>query len=251
MIRQILIRSCEHQHYRRAGQLAMLDLFGYSLEIVDVVWGLHADYHSKEEIMESMLKMDAPQKILQYSSSVYSFSADELMMRTLVRVQETQKNTLIIEDDHYLIMNRKLFEEKLRKLEKVVGKNFGVIQLQNRGQYTGKMPIVPIEGAEDFMRGSVRSSHTMLFVTPHGADMLLEYLRNPTTPMSIENGLPAFLYDKDWVFSTIEPEKFVHPSRVLHGESIGVKHTLDPNLKDRANQKSIDRHKHILEYYKL
>ena len=48
MIEQIHIISCEHQHYRRAGQLAMLEHFQYPIDITDVVWGLHADLNDAE-----------------------------------------------------------------------------------------------------------------------------------------------------------------------------------------------------------
>ena len=45
MIEQILIGSCEHQRYRRAAQLAMLEYFMYPIEIVEIIWGWHANYH--------------------------------------------------------------------------------------------------------------------------------------------------------------------------------------------------------------
>ena len=39
MIEQILIGSCEHQRYRRAAQLAMLEHFMYPIEIVEMLFG--------------------------------------------------------------------------------------------------------------------------------------------------------------------------------------------------------------------
>lgn len=258
MIEQVHIISCEHQNYRRAGQLAMLDYFNYKLDMVEVIWGMHRDYHSEEEIVQSFVQMGA-KHVANYSKhhppnhSVrnWSNSVCEVHMRSLVHIVQNQKNTVVLEDDHYLCMDRRALSDKLHGLQKTVDTEIGVIQLQNRGKKANDLPIQPIEGAEDFMCGSVRSSHTALFITPYGAEKLLEYLRDPKTPQSIENALPRLLHDKKWVFSTIEPSHFVFPSRVLCGDCIGMKFTQHPNMKNRLTKEQVERNMSIIEKYKL
>ena len=258
MIEQVHIISCEHQNYRRAGQLAMLDYFNYNLNIVEVIWGMHRDYHSEEEIVQSFVQMGA-KHVANYSKEFpsnhalrqWSLSSWEVHMRSLVHIVENQKKTIVLEDDHYLTMDRQALSEILHRLQKAIKTEIGVVQLQNRGKKLNHLPVQPIEGAEDFMHGSVRSSHTALFITPYGAEKLLEYLRDPKTPQSIENGLPRLLHDKKWVFSTIEPSHFVFPSRVLCGDCIGMKYTQHPEMTNRLTEENVQRNMSIIEKYKL
>ena len=250
MIEQILIGSCEHQRYRRAAQLAMLEHFKYPIEIVDVVWGWHADLHDPSTYRDSLRKMGAG-----YFNSIpryrYTQSNAEVKMRMLTRIIETEKNTIMIEDDHFLIMPRHELLRKLQNLINKAGTPVAVVQLFPRKRVIDH-PVLPIPGAEDFEHGCYGHGHHMLFATPDGAKKLLEFMRDPNTPLSIECGMAKYLYNRSWIYSVVPSQKqhFVQSLNCIQGESIGT--LLTRTSEDiRRTDKVIERQLSIIEKYKL
>lgn len=249
MIAQIHIISCEHQSYRRAAQVVMLEYFGYDLDKVEVIWGLHLDYHSIDKVMQSFADMgvDRVKNItLKHPTRHYGLSAQEAHVRSLTRIIETQKNTIVLEDDHYLIMPHGELYRKLENLEEVA--NIGVVQLQNRGKYND-VPRKPVAGATDFMRGSCRSSHTALFITPYGAEKLLDFMRTGKE-FSMENGLPGELRNEPWVFSTLNPRQFIFSSKHIQGRGIGHLYTLH-GVTHRRTYKSMQEDDEVIDKFRL
>ena len=266
MVERILIISCEHQPYRRAAQVAMLERFGYHThkardwDRVDIIWGMHRDYHSEDAIIESYEQMGV-MHVRGYKDTFppehpvrqHCESVCEAIARALVRVLETGENTIILEDDHYLVMRREALSERLSALDAVVG-NVGVVQLHSQLNDTVKndLPETPIVGAEDFIRGSVRSSHAATFVTPSGAEELLAYIRNPETPNSIENGLPRALHAEPWLYSVYYPkvDAYVFKSTYIQGESIAVIKT-QRGLSNRRTPEQVAEQLHTIDYFRL
>ena len=251
MIEQILITSCEHQRYRRAAQLAMLEHFMYPIEIVDVVWGWHADLHDPSTYRDSLRKMGAGYFNDNTPRFRYTQSNSETKMRILTRIIETGKNTIMIEDDHFLIIPKHELTEKLHNLIKKVETEVAVVQLFPRERVTDH-PVIPIPGAEDFEHGCYGRGHHMLFVTPYGAKKLLEFMRDPTTPLSIENGIAECLYNESWIYSVLPSQKrhFVKPLKCIQGESVGTLLTKSGESIRRTDDQ-IKREKGIIEHFKL
>lgn len=252
MIDQILIGSCEHQRYRRAAQLAMLEYHRYPLRIIDVVWGKHADYTDAAVILDSLRGMGAVslRTDLKY---VYSSSNTELKMRMLHRIMETAKNTIMIEDDHFLIIDYKTLCKKIKRLSDRIGTELGVINLFPRGaNRVSDQPVIPIAGADDFEKGCWSSGHHMLFVTPYGAERLLAYMKDPTTPTtSLENAWKHLL-DKDWIYSAIPDKKrlFVKSLSCIQGKSIGTRLT-ETGQEIRRTADQMERQERYIEHFKL
>ena len=252
LIEQILIGSCEHQRYRRAAQLAMLEYFRYPVEITDVVWGWHADYHDASVYQDSLRNMGVDYFSVRTSSIIrYSQSNTELKMRMLTQIVETGKNTIMVEDDHFLIMSKSKLNEKLRNLKRKAGTSVEVVQLFPRARVINQ-PILPIPEAEDFEHGCYGRGHHMLFVTPAGAEKLLEFMRDPNTLLSIENGMAKYLYDESWIYSVVPTQKqhFVKSLKCIQGDSIGTLLTQSGESIRRTDEQ-IEREFRVIEHFKL
>lgn len=253
MIEKVIINSCEHQRYRRAGLIALLEHFKYPASMIDVVWGLHADYHSKEEIHESLHKngiSDAIIKTFHAEGDDYGTSNTDAKIRCLIKIIEDNENTLICEDDHYPIIDRHQLSAEIYQLNKVTEEQLGVIQVYGRGNPINDISEEPIPGAINFMRGCNRSGHHLFFVTPFGAKKLLEYLRDPKTNGAIENALPRKLSESKWLFSTIDPKRYGNHLQSLEGNSIGVRLT-EINVERRRTEGRIAYVKDVIERFKL
>ena len=252
MIEQILIGSCEHQRYRRAAQLAMLEYFRYPISIIDVIWGWHADRHDPSTYRDSLEKMGGKSVSEDTSPHVkYAQSNVEVKMRMLTRIVQTEKNTIMIEDDHFLIISRYELTEKLRNLIKKVDREVAVVQLFPRRRVIDH-PIEPVLGAEDFEHGCYASGHHMLFVTPHGAEKLLELMRDPDTPLGLESGIPQYLNNEPWIYSVLPERKrdFVKSLMCIQGASIGTLKTQTGIQRYRTDEQ-IKREAQIIEHFKL
>ena len=250
MIEQILIGSCEHQRYRRAAQLAMLEYFRYPVEITDVVWGWHADYHDASVYQDSLKNMGVD--YFSTSSRLrYSQSNTELKMRMLTQIVETGKNTIMVEDDHFLIMSKSKLNEKLRNLKRKAGTSVEVVQLFPRARVIDQ-PVLPIPEAEDFEHGCYGQGHLMLFVTSSGAESLLDFLRDSKTPLSLENGMAQCLYNQSWIYSVVPDQKqhFVKNLDCIQGESIGTLLT-KTGESIRRTEERIEKERSIIEHFKL
>lgn len=252
MIDEILIISCEHQRYRRAANLAFLEFYGYELKIVDVIWGMHANEHTKEEINDSLHRMIGrryPER-MDDKTHVYAESAAEVYIRALAHITETRKNTLILEDDHFLTIEGTLLTQRLEQLNNAVG-NIGVVQLYSRGPKKSDRPEIAIPGAEHFMRGSVRSSKVCNFWTPTGAEKYLEIQKHTNGKISPENALYDF--NEDWIFSTLHPEQYAFSCGYIEGDSIGyyyAKNT-EPGKKARRTPRQMETAINTIERFKL
>ena len=257
MIEQILLTSSKHQSYRRAAQIVMLEFFGYDINKVDVIWALHRDYHSEQEVIDSFVEMGA-KHVAEYPNKYaenhpyrsHSHSAMEAKARAFVRIIETGKNTIILEDDHYLIMQEPILSEKLKNLHECVSEKIGVVQLNNRGATRNSSDPYPIAKATDITRGCYRSSHTALYVTPYGAEKLLDFIRDPATREDIENALPKELGNEDWVFSVLHPEQFVFSSTYIQGDCIGLRYTR-MGIDNRRTEENMQTLENILERFRL
>ena len=251
MIEQILIGSCEHQRYRRAAQLAMLEHFNYPVEIVDVIWAWHADFHDPSTYIDSLEKMGVGNYQHRYPRDKYPLSNADVKMRMLTRIVETEKNTIMIEDDHFLIIPRDELLEKLCNLFRRARTKVAVVQLYPRRRVIDH-PVVPILGAEDFEHGCWGTGHHMLFVTPYGAEKLLECMREPKIPPSLENGMARYLNNKSWIYSVVPDQKghFAQSLKCIQGESCG---TLITKIGEsiRRSDEQIKRELSIIEHFKL
>ena len=259
MVEKVLFISCQ-QPYRRAAQIAFLEYFGYytpKAKDADVIYGMSPQTHTREEVIRSfeasgVTYVRRGQSELEWQPGRevrwYSEVMGEVIARALVRVLETGKNTIILEDDHYLVMRREALSERLSALDAVVG-NVGVVQLHSQLNDTVKndLPETPIVGAEDFIRGSVRSSHSAFFVTPSGAEQLLAYIRDPETQHSIENGLPRALHAKPWLYSVYYPKvsDFIFKTYCLQGDNCMSA------LLGRANDRELRSHRYFIEKFRL
>ena len=251
MIEQILIGSCEHQRYRRAAQLAMLEHFMYPIEIVEIIWGWHANYHDMSVYRDSLKNMGAKSFSARSLRHKYSQSNTEMKMRILTRIIETEKNTIMIEDDHFLIIHRCKLLNKLQNLIEKADTPVAVVQLFPRRRVTDH-PVLPIPGAEDFEHGCYGQGHHMLFVTPFGAEKLLEFMRDPNTPLSIENGMAKYLHSEPWIYSVVPEQKynFVQQLKCVQGNSIGTLLTQSGESIRRTDEQ-IERELGIIERFKL
>ena len=251
MIEQILIGSCEHQRYRRAAQLAMLEHFMYPIEIVEIIWGWHANYHDSSVYRDSLKNMGAKSFSARSLRHKYSLSNTETKMRVLTRIIETEKNTIMIEDDHFLIIHRCKLLNKLQNLIEKADTPVAVVQLFPRRRVTDH-PVLPIPGAEDFEHGCYGQGHHMLFVTPFGAEKLLEFMRDPNTPLSIENGMAKYLHSEPWIYSVVPEQKynFVQQLKCVQGNSIGTLLTQSGESIRRTDEQ-IERELGIIERFKL
>ena len=259
MIEQILITSCEHQSYRRGAGLAFFEYFGYDLNIIDIVWGLHGDYYSAEEINTAMESI-----IGRPFEDAYQFPHDischEAYLRGIQTVINTNKNTILMEDDHYLIVPAKELNNKLENLDRIaktMDRKIGVVQLHTVGNHNGQ-PEIPIPGAEDFCFGSTRGSRTANFWTPHGAALYMEaMLSGRSGSVNPENDLPLRLYAEPWVFSIYNPDdtgghigKFVFRNKWLDGDSLGYRFTKE-GIEKRRSPERMAQNEMILEKFKL
>ena len=181
----------------------------------------------------------------------YSLSNTETKMRALTRIIETEKNTIMIEDDHFLIIHRCKLLNKLQNLIEKADTPVAVVQLFPRRRVTDH-PVLPIPGAEDFEHGCYGQGHHMLFVTPFGAEKLLEFMRDPNTPLSIENGMAKYLHSEPWIYSVVPEQKynFVQQLKCVQGNSIGTLLTQSGESIRRTDEQ-IERELGIIERFKL
>ena len=251
MIEQILIGSCEHQRYRRAAQLAMLEYFMYPINIVDVFWGWHADYHDASMYQDSLRKMGVDYFNDKTPRYRYTQSNVETKMRMLTHIVETDKNTIMIEDDFFLVMLRQELAQKLQNLIKVVDTSVEVVQLYNRTRVIDK-PVKPVFDAEDFEQGCYAQGHTLIFVTPSGAEKLLAFMRDSSTPLSLENGMAESLHNEDWIYAVVPDQKHKYGKmlKCIQGDSIGTRLT-QTGESIRRTDEQIKREKRIIEHFKL
>ena len=250
MVEQILIGSCEHQRYRRAAQLAMLEYFRYPIEMIDVAYGYHADFYDTSIVIDSLKNMGMKPRPLTPRYK-YNISVTELKARMLTRIIETGKNTIMVEDDHCLVISKYDLNNKLRNLTKKVDISPEVIQMYPRKRNIDH-PVIPIPEAEDFEHGCYGGGHLMLFITPFGAEKLLEFMRDPKTPLSLENGMAKFLGNEPWIYSVVPDQKrnFVKSLEYIEGESIGIMLTKTGQSIRRTDER-IERSKRIIEHFKL
>lgn len=252
MIDQILIGSCEHQRYRRAAQLAVLELLGYPLHIIDVVWGFHADYHDSSAYHNILEAMNIP--VHQKEKQRYRYTQSNVAVKAeiLSRIIASGKNTMMVEDDHVLKTPYTDLCDKINGLDISIKSKLGVINFYPRGsRYAAAPPIVCIEGAEDFEQGCWANGHHMVFITPYGAKQLLEFLREPSTPCSIEHGW-KFLGNKDWIYSVVPAQRscFVQELRCIQSDSIGTRLTQSGEDVRRTSEQ-IAQDYHIIRHFRL
>ncbi len=255
MIEQILIGSCEHQRYRRAAQLAMLENYRYPLDIVDVVWGWHADFYDISIYLDSLDKMGAgyvkKSKSIHLLQHKYSLSNNEVKMRMLVRIVETELNTIMIEDDHFLNILMYDLTAKLNNLMKKASTDVEVVQLYPRSRVID-YPVKAIAEAEDFEHGIYSTGHHMLFVTPQGAENLLQFMRSPKTPLGIENGMVQYLQEESYIYSVVPSKKneYVKSLKCIQGMSAGSLITKSGEAIRRTDEQ-IERDLYFIEHFKL
>ena len=261
MIDQIILTSCEHQRWRRAGAIAVMNYFGYTTDMIEVIWGLHADEIAMEKIVESFNEMGMDHNVesvaKRFRKDPYGYSNFELKTRTLHYIRETGKRSIILEDDYYLVMPYGVLNSKLKNLCKMAGP-VHLINLWPRGTIKNDVPHFPIVGAEDFMRGCNKNGHCMLYVTPEGADAMLESLKeiHKTKPY-----LPTeFVLRQDnmcrlpSVFSAVLGDQAGNPfgwkCNSLDGDSIGLRLT-QSNISERRSPKQIATALDTIERFRL
>lgn len=250
MIEQVLIISCEHQSYRRAANLAFLEYYKYPIDIIDIVWGMHANYFDVDLLNSSLRNMigrDFKNNV--EKEEKHGISATEAYIRALTKVVSDNKNTLILEDDHFVLVSLHDLNGKLIQLSRIV--DIGVVQLHSRGQKLNDLEEVLV--TEDFIQGSVRSSKVCNFWTPEGAKKFLTAIQSEKIGVSPENTLPCHLYDRNWVFSARNPDKYrkyAFHCKYLDGDSIGYYYTIS-GYQERRTEKQVKQSISIIEKFKL
>lgn len=248
MIDKILIISCEHQRYRRAGQIAALELGGYPLDKLEIIWGNHRNKYSDIELVDMLVQngltnhkaiLDLPEN---NQMRYYSLSILEAHVRAFKIIASEKINAIILEDDILLKINYRDLTDKLEKLTDVV--DVGICQLKYayRGigtiEHRKEVILKPVIDAPDFAYGSFSNSSDFLFVTSMGAEKILDYLSTTKQFCSIETHLPCYLYKEPWIFSVVSPESW-HLQTHLQGDSIAMWHTEKAELTDRQPDKNI------------
>ena len=253
MIDKMLVLTSDHQYYRRSGLLATLRVADAPIENLDFLFSYHSNDYSDAALLGKFKEIGYN---LQWQSTdkVMACDLSRILMERIVlkKIVEGQTRTLYMHDDFHFNIKYAQFIEELEQLAAVVDDDIDIISFINRKRdvdrdkmkFGEKKPpiLTPVEGAEKFVYGCPYDNGGVYFISPKGAQRLLDEIPDDS-PNEIDEIISYIIYEEKGVYALNEEEKdnFFLNVREFEFESVG--YHLQDNARKQKMLKHLKKHK--------